>query len=684
MSLFKGNLNSGGLFTAQDDVRGLRLTAPGTAPAYVALETADGVTWYLYINDDDEWIMHTSAPTAGTAGIGNIITGAGNSGANTTLSNITSAVAIPESLQSDTTLTDDLGDASYYWKSLYARDLYLNSTATMKGTTAGTIDIIGKMVSGASDTGYDWRWYGATATSWMEWDESEDGLTFEDDTYVKVGTGNDLIIYSDGTDVHLDATTDDTIWNIGGSNDTDVKFHSHDNADWDCGWISDIYTFQICTDAILRIGGAAFDTVTDGVTLKFSATNSELNIDAYSANDSVRFGRTTITDVQFDGANGYDVVWDGSADTMIYNDNSKIKFGSTDVVMYSDGTLLQVEVSGTTGGINIPGYADQTTSIITIDGSTNNWDGANDVGMLHLKNDVALANAGAAMLYLKSSGTPIAAAEGYMARFESLDAASTGTYAMQAYVDKNHVMQMESGGTCSTVLTLTNNATSLITSTFKVGSSQGSFIGADDTGLVHIRNSSSGAHVGATLLMVESTGLHIASAEGFMARFVDTGTAVATATAVEIEVASGTRALHANGAAIFDNGYQSGSVAIVPADDGSRTQDATIATGNQCPEGIKHFTLGHAGATSVLFLPTATVGREVHLLNTGGTGYELQSSTGALCGINGSAVSSSNNESAIAGSMDLVICRCVGSTSWLVVAYGSTGDYLNVEASASG
>lgn len=47
MSIFKGRLDSGNKFTANDDIRGLEIIATSTAPSYHVLSTGDGVKWYM-------------------------------------------------------------------------------------------------------------------------------------------------------------------------------------------------------------------------------------------------------------------------------------------------------------------------------------------------------------------------------------------------------------------------------------------------------------------------------------------------------------------------------------------------------------------------------------------------------------------------------------------------------------
>jgi len=72
------------------------------------------------------------------------ITPAGSSGggASAALDNLAS-VAINTSLISDTDSTDNLGSSSKYWANGYVDKIYLNSTATLDGSTAGQINVIG-------------------------------------------------------------------------------------------------------------------------------------------------------------------------------------------------------------------------------------------------------------------------------------------------------------------------------------------------------------------------------------------------------------------------------------------------------------------------------------------------------------------------------------------------------------
>ena len=89
----------------------------------------------------------------------------------------------------------------------------------------------------------------------------------------------------------------------------------------------------------------------------------------------------------------------------------------------NDGLLID---TGHADSINLKltGLQAQVASMAVIDGSTGTgWDGADNVGMLHLVSDSAHVDAGATMLYVANSTQSIAAAEGNLARFINTGAA---------------------------------------------------------------------------------------------------------------------------------------------------------------------------------------------------------------------------------------------------------------------
>ena len=65
----------------------------------------------------------------------------------------------------------------------------------------GNVQLDGTLTVGVDDTGHDVKFFGATASRYLLWDESDDALEFTDNTKLKIGTGGDFEIYHDaGTD----------------------------------------------------------------------------------------------------------------------------------------------------------------------------------------------------------------------------------------------------------------------------------------------------------------------------------------------------------------------------------------------------------------------------------------------------------------------------------------------------
>ena len=99
------------------------------------------------------------------------------------------------------------------------------------GTSAPSskLDVRGTVQVGVDDTGHDVRFYGATSGRYMEWDESEDALRFQDNVIAKFGTGKDFQIYHSGTDSIIDNYVGDIVFNQR-ADDKDIIFKSDDGS----------------------------------------------------------------------------------------------------------------------------------------------------------------------------------------------------------------------------------------------------------------------------------------------------------------------------------------------------------------------------------------------------------------------------------------------------------------------
>ncbi len=590
MSIFKGwfNRDSSQLFTAEDSIRGLRLTQLANQPAYFGMEAGDGGENYIWFDDSVNMRVSMTPPTSSTRNSGgSVITGASNAGANRTLSNL-GTVAIATDFLPNGTI--DLGSSSAYFAEGYITKIYGSSTATLTGSANTWTISATTTILGADGTDNDLICYGETAGQFLQWDgncySDAGALLLKDNVRLAFGaasaTTGDIQMYSDGTNLVIEAATDDVIIQSGAGSDVDWVWESYATSGQDMGWIADVGTLHLCDDTILAIGGTTVLTADDGFTFVFDGT-ATLNIDAVTAEDSITIGESVSTDFELHGT-AYDILWDASEDDFIFGDGVGVVIGAgSDLRLVSNGTLVTGTFSGTTGGLVLSAYAAQTTAALHIDGATSDWNGATGVGMLHLSSDTALAHAAASNLNVThATAQPITDADGFLARFVSTGTAQTNAYAIDVVVPVTQpAMRLNSIVTITGVTTANapvlavtgNDATNDVFAvdfhnegsagvlkitgddtdtpgfvvvgqanhTVSLGIIDGvnaNWIGADDVGMLHLKGDTALADAGASLFQVVSTAKPVNSAEGFLARFIDTGTNVTTDPAYAVSIES--------------------------------------------------------------------------------------------------------------------------------------------------
>ena len=91
------------------------------------------------------------------------------------------------------------------------------------------ITVHSKLTIGVDDTGHDVKFFGATAGSYMLWDESADALLLTDSTPLSIGDGSDLQIKHNGTDSLFNNNTGD-IYFTNKANNKDIILQSDDNS----------------------------------------------------------------------------------------------------------------------------------------------------------------------------------------------------------------------------------------------------------------------------------------------------------------------------------------------------------------------------------------------------------------------------------------------------------------------
>ena len=94
-------------------------------------------------------------------------------------------------------------------------------TTTMDGalTVTEATQLNSTLTVGVNDTGYDVKFFGATSGTYLLWDESADELTFvaadldmDDASVIRLGTGDDLLIYASGANSFVDHSGDGAMW----------------------------------------------------------------------------------------------------------------------------------------------------------------------------------------------------------------------------------------------------------------------------------------------------------------------------------------------------------------------------------------------------------------------------------------------------------------------------------------
>ena len=72
---------------------------------------------------------------------------------------------------------------------------------------SGALTLKGTLTVGINDAGHNVKLFGATAGSFLQWNEATDSLHLTDDTPLKIGDSQDMTLYHDGTNSHITNTT---------------------------------------------------------------------------------------------------------------------------------------------------------------------------------------------------------------------------------------------------------------------------------------------------------------------------------------------------------------------------------------------------------------------------------------------------------------------------------------------
>ena len=339
---------------------------------------------------------------------------------------------------------------------------------------------VGSILKGVDDKGIDETWYAETGSDYMKWDQ--DGAS-------NLGA----LIF------------EDSVIQISGANVA--------------------YTLGISTDALVITGtDHANNNVVFGTHSTTNAT--DVTFSCASSGDHVKFvgtGTWTYTDVPvtMTGANQ-----SGTLLTVAGIDTT----GNTDtVVITHKGTASALKISNATtvnptALLELVPMAAQTTTALWVDGATNNWDGADNVGMVHINTDDPMIHAGASLLYVSNTGTPINSATGFVATFSDTgtNVVTDPAYAVAIESTNNFGLHIVTGSAACTALTIDGVANSTVAYVNVNGDATG-FLGAANVGMVTLTNDIALTDVlSSTLLIDVGTTKPIDAAEGYCLRIIDT------------------------------------------------------------------------------------------------------------------------------------------------------------------
>ena len=542
---------------------------------------------------------------------------------------------------------------------------------------------------GKDDAGVDVIFYGATSGDNVTFDYSVDRMQFEDidltmmdNTNLLFGDGSsgagDFKMYSDGADLfiaEISSVGKGIEIGINGKG-LDFKMYGETNGDYcEFDQSADAYLFE---DIDIALGDGTYIFLGDPLgtgDFKISSTAAVLSIEQVVLN-------TGTIAMGVDGR-GIDQKWFGeiAGDFMLWDQdgNTRGALVFEDTAIRIDGANANYSLAISTDAFLITATDHANAKVTWGDNGTNGldqeWLSVTASNLLEWNagtETLAFTDVLCTMTGADSRGTILAiTGNDTTGNTDTVTINSDGT---------GSGLKITCDGTTSVGATLLS-AASQTTSLGIVDGVNGNWIGADDVGMLHLKADTALAHAGASQLQIVNTAQPISAGQGFLARFVDTGTAQTNAYGVEVTVTATTGALNvASGYSTFADkvtattGVQCGAISRTPTTDG--TGNGLIA------DGSKMITVADGGnAAFWLTLPTPTPGNIIFLLTSGdSTGFEIRSSTPASVGINGGT--GANAESAIAAAITMIRCVCVSATEWICSQWDADGDESKVVAAA--
>ena len=225
-------------------------------------------------------------------------------------------------------------------------------------TPSALLHVAGTVQVGVDDTGHDVKFFGATAGSYMLWDESQDSLEFPDSTYIKLGTGDDFKMWHDGSNTYLSNEGVGHLYFQNTADDKDIIFKSDNGSGGTTTYMTmdggiasivvykDILMANDGTDGNIKFG-ASQDLILnhDGTDSKITNATGDL----YLINNADDKDIILQSDDGSGGTTAY-LTLDGSAGrtyadkTIRFNDSVTLEIGNSgDMDIYHNGTNTYIE-----------------------------------------------------------------------------------------------------------------------------------------------------------------------------------------------------------------------------------------------------------------------------------------------------------------------------------------------------
>lgn len=286
------------------------------------------------------------------------------------------------------------GDKLYFGSPLLTGDFTISATTNVL-SIAQVVSGTGEIYNGTDGKGLDETWFGETAGDYMKWDQDGNSnlgaLVFEDsavlmmdDSPILIGDSSDVSIKWDRTRLIVDAAAADSVIRIGSTNNMDVTIAG--------ATATNIITFDTDDAALLcSFDGFDLNLMDDDKLIFGDETNdvvimwdqTELQFDAGTANGTIAFGKSTATDVSFNGTNaGRDCEWNSSSNMLHFLDSAFLGIGgaadaAADITLTWDTTRLLVDAAaadsvirvGATNNLDLLIYGDTSTDVVTYDTS---------------------------------------------------------------------------------------------------------------------------------------------------------------------------------------------------------------------------------------------------------------------------------------------------------------------------